>query len=171
MCGRLRDGRAAVMADLSAGGLRPQGWARRVAEAAEAWAADRVIAEANNGGEMVEDVLRTVEPGLPVRLVHAARGKGARAEPVAALFEARRCLFAGSFPELEDELAAMTAQGHSGRLARPRRRDGVGADRARAASARKPRVRSFVKKRSPSTALRAAPSLKSGEDRLDVRRL
>ena len=64
---------------------------------------------------MVEDVLRAVEPGLPVRLVHAVRGKGARAEPVAALFEARRCLFAGSFPELEDELTAITAEGHSGR--------------------------------------------------------
>jgi len=115
VCGRLSDGRAAVLADLSVSGLRPQGWARRVAGAAEAWAADRVIAEANNGGEMVEDVLRAVEPGLPVRLVHAVRGKGARAEPVAALFEARRCLFAGSFPELEDELTAITAEGHSGR--------------------------------------------------------
>jgi phage terminase large subunit-like protein len=115
VCGRLGDGRAAVLADLSSGGLRPRGWARRVAAAAEAWAADRVIAEANNGGEMVEDVLRTVDPGLPVRLVHAARGKGARAEPVAALFEARRCLFAGCFPELEDELSAMTVHGHAGR--------------------------------------------------------
>ena len=123
VCGRLRDGRGAVLADLSAGGLRPQGWARRVADAAKAWAADRVIAEANNGGEMVEDVLRAVEPGLPVRLVHAARGKGARAEPVAALFEARRCLFAGSFPELEDELAAMTAQGCRG--ASPDRADAM----------------------------------------------
>ncbi len=123
VCGLLRDGRAAVMADLSAGGLRPRGWARLVVEAARAWAADRVIAEANNGGEMVEDVLRTVEPGLPVRLVHAARGKGARAEPVAALFEARRCLFAGSFPELEDELSAMTAQGHAG--ASPDRADAM----------------------------------------------
>ena len=82
-----------------------------------------VIAESNNGGEMVEDVLRAVEPGLPVRLVHAARGKGARAEPVAALFEARRCLFAGSFPELEDELAAMTAQGCRG--ASPDRADAM----------------------------------------------
>jgi phage terminase large subunit-like protein len=114
VCGTLGDGRGVVLADLSAGGLRPQRWARRVAQAAKGWTADRVIAEANNGGEMVEDVLRTVEAGLPVRLVHAARGKGARAEPVAALFEARRCLFAGSFPELEDELAAMTADGRRG---------------------------------------------------------
>jgi phage terminase large subunit-like protein len=115
VCGKLEDGRAAVLADLSAGGLRPHAWARKVAAAARAWDADRVIAEANNGGEMVEDVLRTVDPALPVRLVHAVRGKGARAEPVAALFEAQRCLFAGAFPELEDELTAMTAEGHHGR--------------------------------------------------------
>ncbi|MFL6729117.1 MAG: ATP-binding protein, partial [Sphingomicrobium sp.] len=115
VCGKLGDGRAAVLADLSAGGLRPSEWARRVVAAASAWAADRVIAEANNGGEMVEEVLRTVDPGLPVRLVRASRGKGARAEPVAALFEAKRCLFAGAFPELEDELTAITAEGFAGR--------------------------------------------------------
>jgi phage terminase large subunit-like protein len=114
VCGRLNDGRAAVLADCSAARLRPQGWARLVAAAARAWDADRVIAEANNGGEMVEEVLRTVDPGLPVRLVHASRGKGARAEPVALLFEARRCLFAGVFPELEDELTAITVEGHPG---------------------------------------------------------
>ena len=85
-----------------------------MAATARAWGADRVIAEANNGGEMVEDVLRTVDPSLPLRLVHASRGKGARAEPVALLFEARRCLFAGAFPELEDELTAITAEGATG---------------------------------------------------------
>lgn len=115
VCGKLSDGRAVVLADCSVGGLRPQGWARRVAAAVEAWAADRVIAEANNGGEMVDDVLRAVDAVLPLRLVHAARGKGARAEPVAALFEGRRCLFAGAFPELEDELTSLTAQGPLGR--------------------------------------------------------
>jgi phage terminase large subunit-like protein len=110
----LAGGRGLVLADCSIAGLRPEGWARRVAAAAEAWAADRVIAEANNGGEMVETVLRTIGRALPVRLVHASRGKGARAEPVAAAFEAGRCLFAGCFPELEDELCALTAAGASG---------------------------------------------------------
>ena len=114
VCGRLGDGRAAVLADCSVRGLSPKGWAGRVAATARAWGADRVIAEANNGGEMVEDVLRTVDPSLPLRLVHASRGKGARAEPVALLFEARRCLFAGAFPELEDELTAITAEGATG---------------------------------------------------------
>jgi phage terminase large subunit-like protein len=112
VCGRLRDGRGLVLADCSAGGLRPEGWARAVAAAAGAWRADRVVAEANNGGLMVETVLRTVEPGLPLRLVQASRGKSARAEPVAALFEARRCLLAGTFPELEDQMTSMTPGGY-----------------------------------------------------------
>ena len=105
------DGKAVVLADCTISGARPEGWARRVVAAAECWAADRVIAEANNGGEMVDSVLKTIAPGLPVRLVHASRGKGARAEPVAAAFEAGRCLFAGCFPELEDELCALTPHG------------------------------------------------------------
>jgi len=112
VCATLADGRGVVLADCSAAGLSPRGWARRVAATARSWDADRVIAEANNGGEMVEEVLRASDAGLPVRLVHAARGKGARAEPVALLFEAGRCLFAGAFPELEDELTAITADGH-----------------------------------------------------------
>jgi phage terminase large subunit-like protein len=112
--GGLCGGKGLVLADCSVSGLRPEGWARRVAAAAESWAADRVIAEANNGGEMVDAVLKTVAPALPLRLVHAGRGKGARAEPVAAAFEAGRCLLAGCFPELEDELCALTAHGFVG---------------------------------------------------------
>jgi phage terminase large subunit-like protein len=126
VCGTLSDGRPAVLADCSAKGLSPKGWARRVAAAAAAWDADRVIAEANNGGEMVAEVLHTVDPSLAVRLVHATRGKGARAEPVAALFEARRCLLAGAFPELEDELTAITAEWHKGRSRAHRSRTSMG---------------------------------------------
>jgi phage terminase large subunit-like protein len=114
VCGLLADGRGAVLADCSIGGVRPEGWAARVAAAFAAWSADRVIAEANNGGVMVESVLHTVAPGLPIRLVHASHGKAARAEPVAAAFETGRCLFAGCFPELEDELTALTPAGFSG---------------------------------------------------------
>jgi phage terminase large subunit-like protein len=114
VCARLQDGHAAVLADCSVGGVRPEGWARAVAAAATAWQVDRVIAEANQGGLMVEDVLRGAAPDLPLRLVHASRGKAARAEPVSALFEARRCWLAGVFPELEDEMAAMTPAGYRG---------------------------------------------------------
>jgi phage terminase large subunit-like protein len=124
VCAKLDDGRGIVLADASVGGERPPGWARRVAAAARAWDADRVIAEANNGGQMVEEVLRAVAPGLPVRLVHARRGKGARAEPVAALFEAGRCLLGGTFPDLEDQLAAMTPQGYCG-IGSPDRADAM----------------------------------------------
>lgn len=114
VCGQLRDGRGIVLADCSVQGLRPDGWARVAARAAEAWDADRVVAECNNGGLMVEEVLRAVAPGLPIRLVRASRGKVARAEPIAAAFEAGRCLLAGGFAELEDELTAMTAEGFAG---------------------------------------------------------
>jgi phage terminase large subunit-like protein len=92
-------------------GARPEQWARTVARTAEAWRAHRVVAEKNNGGEMVESVLRGVEPGLPVKLVHASDGKAARAEPIAALFEAGKARLAGRFPALEDELAGFTARG------------------------------------------------------------
>jgi phage terminase large subunit-like protein len=100
-----------VLADLSVGGLSPEGWALKVAGAAEAWGAHRVVAERNNGGEMVGTVLRGAGVGLPVTLVHAADGKSARAEPVAVLFESGKAKFAGRFPELEDELAGLTYGG------------------------------------------------------------
>ena len=108
------DGVGAVLADLSCRGERPEGWARRVADAADAWNADRVVAECNNGGEMVEQVLRQVAPALPVRLVRASRGKVARAEPIAALFEIGRVEIAGLFAELEDELTQFAAGGYQG---------------------------------------------------------
>ncbi len=114
VCGSGADGVAYVLADCSAGGLSPEGWAGKVARAAEAWGAHRVVAEKNNGGAMVEAVLRGAEAGLPVTLVHAADGKAARAEPVAVLFEAGKARFAGAFPELEDELAGFTAEGWRG---------------------------------------------------------
>ncbi|HEX8481923.1 MAG TPA: terminase family protein [Allosphingosinicella sp.] len=100
-----------VLADLSVAGLSPEGWALKVAGAAEAWGAHRVVAEKNNGGEMVGTVLRGAGVGLPVTLVHASDGKSARAEPVAVLFESGRAKFAGRFPELEDELAGLTYGG------------------------------------------------------------
>jgi phage terminase large subunit-like protein len=106
-----KDGIAYVLADMSASGLSPDGWARRSAQAAAAWGAHRVVAEKNNGGAMVEAVLRNADPGLPVTLVHASDGKVARAEPVAALFERGKAKLAGRFPELEDQLAGLTYGG------------------------------------------------------------
>jgi phage terminase large subunit-like protein len=115
-----------VLADCSVAGLRPEGWARAVARAAAAWGADRVIAEKNQGGDMVESVLRSVDAMLPVRLVSASRGKAARAEPVAARFESGRAKLAGRFPELEDEMAGLTlGGGYEGPGASPDRCDAM----------------------------------------------
>jgi phage terminase large subunit-like protein len=111
VCGMDAGGTGFVLADLSAGGLSPEGWAKKTAAAAEAWGAQRVVAEANNGGKMVEAVLKGASVELPVRLVHAAEGKSARAAPVATLFESKRAKFAGTFPALEDELAGLSWNG------------------------------------------------------------
>lgn len=66
--------------------------------------ADRVVAEVNQGGEMVAAVLRSIDANLPVTMVRATRGKFLRAEPVAALYEQGRVVHAGSFSELEDQM-------------------------------------------------------------------
>ncbi len=105
------DGVGRILADASVAKASPERWARAVAQAAQAWQADRVIAEANQGGAMVESVLRAANVGLPLRLVHASRGKVARAEPIAALYEAGRVRHAGTFPALEDELCGLIAGG------------------------------------------------------------
>ncbi len=110
-CGLGQDGIGYVLGDHSVSGLSPEGWARAVAGAAALHGADRVIAEANQGGAMVESVLRAADCTLPVKPVHASRGKAARAEPVATLFEKGRVKFVGAFPELEDELAGLTIGG------------------------------------------------------------
>jgi len=114
VCGVGEDGIAYVLADLTARGLSPEGWARRVAAAAAEWNAQRIVAEKNQGGDMVESMLRGVDSALPVRLVHASKTKEARAEPVALRFETGRAKLAGRFPALEDELCAMTYAGYEG---------------------------------------------------------
>jgi phage terminase large subunit-like protein len=100
-----------VIEDSTVRGLSPEGWASRVAAAAARWDTAQVVAEANNGGAMVESVLKAADLGLRVRLVHASRGKSARAEPIALKFERGKAFFAGEFPELEAELGGMIAGG------------------------------------------------------------
>ena len=104
VAGAGEDGHGYVLADRSMGGLSPARWARRVADAYHSHEADRVVAEANQGGEMVAAVLRQVDPALPVRLVCATRGKAVRAEPVAALYEQARVHHLGTHRRLEDQL-------------------------------------------------------------------
>jgi predicted phage terminase large subunit-like protein len=102
------DGIAYVLEDASMGGLSPAGWAERAVRLYRAHEADRIVAEVNQGGEMVEAVIRMADPSVPVRPVRASRGKRVRAEPVAALYERGRVRHAGAFPMLEDQLCAFT---------------------------------------------------------------
>ena len=109
--GRAVDGTGYVIEDASVQRMSPADWAAAVAGCAQRTGADLVVAEANNGGKMVDAVLRGANHAMPVRLVHASRGKVARAEPVAALYEAGRVRHAGAFPALEDELCGLIAGG------------------------------------------------------------
>lgn len=111
VAGLAADGTGHVLADASVEKAGPERWARAVATTAQAWNADRVVAEANQGGVMVGSVLRAAQLSLPLKLVHASRGKVARAEPIAALYEAGRVRHAGTFPALEDELCGLVAGG------------------------------------------------------------
>lgn len=94
-----------VLADRS-GRYSPAQWATTVAACFAEHQADRVVAEVNNGGDMVKATIRQVDAGLPVVEVHASRGKQIRAEPVAALYEQRRVHHVGSFPLLEDQMTS-----------------------------------------------------------------
>jgi phage terminase large subunit-like protein len=124
--GGSRDNKLYVLEDATVRGLSPEGWASRVAAAAARWETNLVVAEANNGGALVESVLHAADHGLRVRLVHASLGKSARAEPIALKFETGRAFFAGEFPELEAELAGMIAGGsYAGPARSPDRADAM----------------------------------------------
>jgi phage terminase large subunit-like protein len=110
-CGLGTDGKAYVLQDATVQGLSPDGWARAVAQCSAQMQADRVIAECNNGGELVRAVLHQVAPDLPITLVRASHGKVARAEPIAALYEQGRVHHAAHMPLLEDELCGFCAGG------------------------------------------------------------
>lgn len=103
------DARGYVLADRSCK-LSPDGWARRAVAAYHEFGADRIVAEGNNGGEMVRHVIQTVDPKIKVVIVHASRGKVARAEPVAALYEQQRITHTEPFDDLEDELCTWTPE-------------------------------------------------------------
>lgn len=106
--------RAYVLADCSVSAASPSGWAQAAIRAMERFGADKLVAEVNQGGDLVEEVIRQVDPLVPVKKVHASRGKAARAEPVAALYEQGRVFHVGALGALEDQMCAMTAQGYDG---------------------------------------------------------
>ncbi len=102
--GRAADGTIYVLEDASVAGLTPQGWAMKAVALWRKLKADSLIAEANQGGDMVKAVIVEADREVPVVLKHAMRGKYHRAEPVSQLYEQRRVKHAGVFPALEDEM-------------------------------------------------------------------
>lgn len=111
--GKDMNGNGWVLADRSARGLTPLGWATRVADAHRKFRADAIVAEANQGGAMVEAVLRQTLPNAAIRLVYASQGKRTRAEPAAALYERGLIAHCGLFLELEDQLCQYDGEGAS----------------------------------------------------------
>ncbi|HYJ81750.1 MAG TPA: terminase family protein [Allosphingosinicella sp.] len=116
-CAKDKEGRAHILADHSVTEQSPEAWSQAVANAAAVWTALHpnapllVVAESNQGGLMVQSVLRISGPALRIKLVPAIQGKTDRAAPVAMLFEAGQVLLHGRFPELEAQLCGMIAGG------------------------------------------------------------
>jgi len=107
------DGRGYVLADRTCQ-LSPEGWGRRVVDTFHDFKADRIVAEKNFGGAMVESVIKAAYKQAPVKLVTASRGKSVRAEPISALYEQGKVSHIGSHPDLEDQMCAMTPAGYVG---------------------------------------------------------
>jgi phage terminase large subunit-like protein len=111
--GRADNGTIYVIADDSISGLTPQGWAVKAVALWRRLQADMLVAEVNQGGDMVKAVVAAVDPDVPVTAVHATRGKYLRANPVSQLYEQGRVKHAGTFPELEDEMCDFGLDGLS----------------------------------------------------------
>ncbi len=115
--GVTHDGQGIIIKDASERGLSPHGWASRAVDLYHQLQADRIVAEVNMGGAMVEAIIREVDAGVAYRAVHATRAKIARAEPVAALYEQGRVSHWRAFEVLEDQMCnftgAQTAAGAS----------------------------------------------------------
>lgn len=109
-----RDARGYVLADVTEERARPLDWARAVIRTYRRYEADRIVVEVNQGGDLVETVIRQIDRCVPVRAVRATRGKWLRAEPVAALYEQGRVAHVGALPELEDEMSDFGPDGLSG---------------------------------------------------------
>ncbi len=106
-----RDGRGYVLADRSLERASPLGWAQAAVEAFHHFGADSLVAETNQGGDLVQTVIREIDLSLPLKKIHVSRGKWLRAEPVAALYEQGRVSHVGALDALEDEMANFGADG------------------------------------------------------------
>jgi len=114
MDGPPQEWRAYVLADRTVQGARPSEWAAAAVAAVETFGADRLIAETNQGGEAIRDVIRQVDPMVPYKGIHARTGKAARAEPIAALYEQGRVSHVSGLHALEDQMVKMTRRGFEG---------------------------------------------------------
>lgn len=112
VCGQGVDGRFYVIDDLSLKDT-PDGWMRKAVGAYYKYEADVIIAETNNGGDLVQSLLRTIDKNVPYRKVHASRGKLTRAEPIAALYEQKKVSHVGIFAKLEEQLCFYTGDDKS----------------------------------------------------------
>ncbi|MDA8585730.1 terminase family protein [Rhodobacteraceae bacterium] len=110
-----RDWTGVVLADVSLAGATPTVWARAVVEAYERFGADRIVAEVNQGGDLVGEMLAQVDPSVPLKAVHASKGKVARAEPVAALYEQGRVRHLRGLGLLEEQMGLMARDGYAGK--------------------------------------------------------
>lgn len=114
VAGNAGEGRAVVLEDGTVEAVSPKAWAMKAVALYHRFGADAIVAEVNQGGEMVVSVLKAVDAAVPVRQVRASRGKWMRAEPVAALYEAGKVSHARRFPALEDEMCDFGPDGLSG---------------------------------------------------------
>lgn len=121
VAGLATDGNGYLLEDLTVK-AGPKVWGNLVASAYDRHGANMIVGEVNYGGEMVKFVVQTAKPNVPFQKITASRGKAVRAEPIAALTEQGKIRFAGTFSELEEELAAMTTNGYVG-TASPNRAD------------------------------------------------
>lgn len=116
--------RGYVLADRSINGT-PEEWAKRAVSLYRELNADKIIAEKNNGGEMIEAVIRAVDPNIPIELVHASRGKHIRAEPISALYEQGRIHHTDYFPELEEQMCEFSPDNDRAAYGSPDRMDAL----------------------------------------------
>ena len=110
-----QDWRAVVIEDATVAGASPETWARAALAAMDRHRAQRMVAEANQGGKLVETVIRSKDALVPLKLVHASEGKAARAEPVAALYEQERVAHVRGLHALEEQMCRMTRAGYQGK--------------------------------------------------------
>jgi phage terminase large subunit-like protein len=124
MQGAPQDWEAWVLADRTVTAASPNDWARAAVAAVEEFGAERLVAEVNQGGDLVASVVRQIDPAIPFRAVRATRGKVLRAEPVAALYEQGRVHHLRGLSALEEQMGQMTVKGYEG-LGSPDRVDAL----------------------------------------------